>query len=141
MHLRSDSLLSKTDLTVQSLVSSEPACDNSREGGKPTSARGRALSDLLSQSFDQTSELPVLEPIRIQSLDIDSDESDEERGSGSGAEEEDSEPEADRRPENKGTLGGGRGVRWEELSCGWAGVMDIECIEGKSIFHKMLRQM
>ena len=111
MKLRSESLLS-TDLTVQSLVSPESSFTEAREGSDSfTPFRGRALSDLLSYS-GKTSDLPVLEPIKIQSLDSVFSESSESEGEeeinadqtyGSD-EDQDSEPEADRRSGERGEL-------------------------------------
>ena len=60
----SDSLLSSTDLTVESLVS-QSNVTSYNESVQPQ-IRSRALSDLLSSPSDHAAELPVLEPIKIQ---------------------------------------------------------------------------
>ena len=108
VHLKSESLLSKTDLTVQSLVSHESSFILGSEECKNNSltpVRGRALSDLLSSSQGHHStNLPVLEPIKIQSTEIQSaedgssDSEPEDKGNFELAydSEDDSEPEADR---------------------------------------------
>lgn len=106
VHLKSESLLSKTDLTVQSLVSNDSSfIDDSDEckNNSLTPVRGRALSDLLSSSTDNhPASLPVLEPIKIQSTEIaegessESEPEDEVNFEVPYDSDDDSEPEADR---------------------------------------------
>lgn len=113
--MKSESLLSKTDLTVQSLVSHESSFIGDSEECKNSSltpVRGRALSDLLSTSTDShSSNLPVLEPIKIQSTEIAEGESSESEPEdkvnfeAAYDSDDDSEPEADRqisKTEDKG---------------------------------------
>lgn len=98
--------MSKTDLTVQSLVSHESSFDSKEcKNNSLTPVRGRALSDLLSSSTGHHStKLPVLEPIKIQSTEIQSaedgssDSEPEDKGNFELAydSDDDSEPEADR---------------------------------------------
>ena len=80
-----------------------------------TPVRGRALSDLLSSSTGHHStNLPVLEPIRIQSSEIaedgSSDSEPEDKGNFELAydNDDDSEPEADRQMNKIRNEGGGR---------------------------------
>ena len=105
VHLKSESLLSKTDLTVQRLVSHDSSfvvtCDLLNTSLTPV--RGRALSDLLESPTDKCClSLPTLEPIKIQSAEVadeESSESEPEDDANLGMAKEsdnDSEPEADR---------------------------------------------
>lgn len=120
VRLRSESLLSKTDLTVQSLVSHDSSfIDDSDEckNNSLTPVRGRALSDLLSSSTDNhPAGLPVLEPIKIQSTEIvegessESEPEDEVNFEVAYDSDDDSEPEADRQINKMGKEGDGKGV-------------------------------
>ncbi|XP_031549964.1 synaptojanin-1-like [Actinia tenebrosa] len=79
IRLKSESLLSNTDLTIHSLITS----DSSLTGDSADTAilpqpRGRALSDLLSSTSETSTNLPILEPIKIQSAEGDSSESEAE---------------------------------------------------------------
>lgn len=120
VHLKSESLLSKTDLTIQSLVSHMPSFIGDSEEYKNNSSpqvRGRALSDLLSSSTGHHStNLPVLEPIKIQSTEIQStedsssDSEPEDKGNFKLAydSDDDSETEADRQINKIRDEGGGK---------------------------------
>ena len=120
VHLKSESLLSKTDLTIESLVSQVPSfIDDSEEckNNSLTSVRGRALSDLLfSSAGHHSTNLPVLEPIKIQSTEIQSaedgssDSEPEDKGNFELAydSDDDSEPEADRQINKIRDEGGGK---------------------------------
>lgn len=109
VRLKSESLLSKTDLTVQNLVSHGSSFTGDSEehrNFKFTPVRGRALSDLLSSSSEKQSvDVPVLEPIRIHSTEALDDENSESEPEDDGNHavnydsDNDSEPEAD--PEMK----------------------------------------
>jgi len=104
VHLKSESLLSKTDLTVQSLVSKDSSFVDASEGldNNPfTPVRGRALSDLMTSPTEKhPSGLPVLEPIKIRSTENAEDESSESEPEDEAnyevTNDSDSEPEADR---------------------------------------------
>ncbi|XP_032229504.2 synaptojanin-1 [Nematostella vectensis] len=93
IRLKCDSSLSKTDLTLQSVTSNTSVVgENNEMPGTPL--RDRAMSDLLSCSASKHSTLPVLEPIRIQSMDAEDSSSDSEK-----EEEEEEELSDDDRPE------------------------------------------
>ena len=120
VHLKSESLLSKTDLTIESLVSHVPSFIGDSEESKNNSltpVRSRALSDLLSSSAGHhATNLPVLEPIKIQSTEIQStedgssDSEPEDKGNFELAydSDDDSEPEADRQINKVRDEGGGK---------------------------------
>ena len=118
VRLKSESLLSKTELTVQTLVSHESSFTGDSEEYRNftlTPVRGRALSDLLSSSTDkQSSDLPVLEPIKIHSTEAADDENaesepeDEENYEVTYDSDDDSEPEADREIKRTGNEGCGK---------------------------------
>ena len=117
--LKSESLLSKTDLTVQNLVSHESSFSGNSEDYRNFTlnpVRGRALSDLLSSSSSekQSVDLPVLEPIRIHSTEALDDEKSESEPEDEGNyavnydSDDDSEPEADREMKKTGNEGCGK---------------------------------
>lgn len=117
--LKSESLLSKTDLTVQNLVSHESSFSSNSEDYRNFTlnpVRGRALSDLLSSSSSekQSVDLPVLEPIRIHSTEALDDEKSESEPEDEGNyavnydSDDDSEPEADREMKKTGNEGCGK---------------------------------
>ncbi|KAK3720929.1 hypothetical protein QZH41_014536, partial [Actinostola sp. cb2023] len=107
--LKSECLLSNTDLTIHTLISS----DASMTGEIPDSsnvispARGRALSDLLSSTSMENKTFQVLEPIKIQSTEVEDESSESEaeedidydENYDSDEDDIDSRPEADRQVE------------------------------------------
>ncbi|PFX33475.1 synaptojanin-1-like [Stylophora pistillata] len=122
VRLKSESLLSKTDLTVQNLVSDGSSFTGDSEehrNFKFTPVRGRALSDLLSSSSEKQSvDVPVLEPIRIHSTEALDDENSESEPEDDGNHavnydsDNDSEPEAD--PEMKKITNEGCGPKRDD---------------------------